>query len=165
MHLDWWIWVACWSGWYHIVSVEKDVDELVVSQCGLVVINGRTGIQGFCYFQYCICVCLILELSFFSVLVFFIKVNNFWLDQLLVISNEICNCCPNMPDCWKSAVHSLFLGACIFILKYEISFDWVGTANKTSTRCCLRLLFSNSSFPRFCVVFKCCNFQCLLLDY
>lgn len=56
LHLDWWIWVPRWSGWYHNVSAEKDVDDLVVSQCGLVVINCRTGNQGFCYFQYCMCV-------------------------------------------------------------------------------------------------------------
>lgn len=121
------------------------------------------------------CVVLILELSFFSVPVFFMKVNNFWLDQLLVISNDVSNdCWPNVPICcfvwynppfWMSAMYSLFLGACIFILKYEISFDWVGPANKPNTRCCLRLLFSNSSFPRFWIVFKCCNFWCLLLDY
>lgn len=152
-------------------EVEKDGDDL--SQCWLVVINGRTGNQEFYYFQHC--VCLILGLSFFSVLVFFIMVNNFWLHQLLVISSEVSNdCCLNKPHCcfvwysspsWKSAMYSLFLGACIYILKYEISFDWVGPANKLNTCCCLRLLFSNLSFPRFWVLFKSCNFWCLLLDY
>lgn len=69
------------------------------------------------------------------------------------------------PPFWKSAMYSLFLGACIYILKYEISFDWVCPAHEPNTRCCLRLLFSNSSSFRFCVVFKCCNFWCLLLHY
>lgn len=66
---------------------------------------------------------------------------------------------------WRSAIYSLFLGACFYVLRYEISFDWVGPAYEANTCYCLRLLFPNSSFPRFCVIFKCCDFWCQLLGY
>lgn len=41
------------------VSAEKDVDDLVVTQCGLVAIDCRTRVQEFYYFQYCVCVGLL----------------------------------------------------------------------------------------------------------
>lgn len=37
-----------------VLQQKKDVDDLAVSQCGLVAIDCRTGVQEFSYFQWCV---------------------------------------------------------------------------------------------------------------